>query len=106
MLVGQRFKPLRQRRFFLAAAVCMALLPAAARAAITITAPALAVPYSAALQTGTFEVFVQSTASPQPQVGNFGVEIQLPTFSAVTFVGGPPTTTNTTPTVHPYLYSG
>jgi hypothetical protein len=106
MLVAERLKPRGRRGILGAAALCVALLPATARGAITITAPALPVPYSASAQSGTFEVWVQSTASPQPQVGNFGVEIQLPSFSAVTFVGGPPTTTNTTPTVHPYLYSG
>ena len=106
MLVEERLKPLGQRGVLRAAALCVALLPAAARAAITITASALTVPYSAAAQSGTFEVWVQSTASPQPQVGSFGVEIQLPSFSGVMFTPPPTPTTNTTPTTHPYIYNG
>lgn len=90
------------RGLFVAGILFSAFLPAAAPAAITITAPAISLPYSASAQTGTFEVWVGSTASPQPQVGAFGVEVQLPSFSSLTFV----TSADTTPTEHTYIYSG
>ena len=88
--------------------VLTVLLARAARADITIIAPTLTLPYSTSVQTGSFEVYVQSTASPEPQVGNFGVEIQLPSFSTVKFsIGSLPTAgSETTPTVHPYIYNG
>jgi hypothetical protein len=107
MFVWQRWEPSGIRRHLRAVAILLALLPGVARAAITITAPAVSLPYSASAQSGTFEVWVQSTASPQPQVGAFNVEIQLPSFSNVTFPQPSPTSgPNTTPTVHPYIFAG
>ncbi len=66
----------------------------------TITAPAITLPYSAASQSGTFELYVQASGSPQPMVSAMQVELQLPSFSAITFSN----TANTTPTVHPYIF--
>jgi hypothetical protein len=106
MLVRERLKPPGICGSLRIVAICLALLPGAARAAITITAPALTLPYSASAQSGTFEVWIQSNASPQPQVGAFGVEIQLPSFSGVAFTPPSTPTTNTTPTMHPYIYNG
>jgi hypothetical protein len=70
-------------------------------ASIIITAPTINLPYSAAPRTGTFEVYVQSTQSPQPQVGAMNVELQSPISSAVTFL----LPADSTPTVHSYLFS-
>jgi hypothetical protein len=107
MWVRERLKPPGTCGSLRIAAICLALLPGAARAAITITAPALTVPYSASAQSGTFEVWVQSNASPQPQVGAFNIENRLPPFSSITFSGSStPTMANTTPTAHPYVFSG
>jgi hypothetical protein len=101
MFDWQRWGPSGIRRHLRAAAIFLALLPGAARAAIALTAPAVSLPYSGLAQSGTFEVWVQSTASPQPQVGAFNVEIQLPAFSSVAFTSS----ANPTPTVHPYIFS-
>lgn len=69
-------------------------------ASIIITAPTINLPYSAAAQTGTFEVYVQSTEATPPQVGAMNVELQSPVGSAVSFI----LPASTTPTVHPYLF--
>jgi hypothetical protein len=84
------------------AVAILALLPATLRAAVTatITAPAITLPYSAASQSGTFELYVQASGSPQPMVSGMQVELQLPSFSAISFISS----TNTTPTVHPYIF--
>ncbi|HEV2968560.1 MAG TPA: hypothetical protein VGY55_01145 [Pirellulales bacterium] len=107
MFDWQRWEPSGICRHLRAAAIFTALLPGAARAAITITAPSISLPYSTSTQSGIFEVWVQSTASPQTQVGAFNVEIQLPSFSSVTFPQPSPNSgSNTTPTVHPYIFPG
>jgi hypothetical protein len=69
-------------------------------AAIIITAPTINLPYSAAAQTGSFEVFVQSTGVSAPQVGAMNVELQAPVGSGVTFL----LPADSAPTVHPYLF--
>ncbi|HEY2146481.1 MAG TPA: hypothetical protein VGH32_01000, partial [Pirellulales bacterium] len=86
MLAPVRSMPPGIRGLFGAGIILLAFLPPAAPAAITITAPAISLPYSASAQTGTFEVWVGSTASPEPQVGAFGVEVQLPSFASLMFV--------------------
>jgi hypothetical protein len=85
-----------------AAALILALLSAHARAAVTatITAPNVSLPYSASSQTGSFEIYLQASGSPQPQVVSMQVELQLPSFSTITFTPN----SNTTPTVHPYIF--
>jgi hypothetical protein len=70
-------------------------------ASIIITAPTIDLPYSATARTGNFEVYVQSTSTPQPQIGAMNVELQSPVGSALTFL----LATDSTPTVHPYLFS-
>ncbi len=88
----------------LAIASCVALSVLTAGrcfASIIITAPTINLPYSAAPRTGTFEVYVQSTATPQPQVGAMNVELQSPIASALTFL----LPADSTPMVHPYLFS-
>ncbi len=70
-------------------------------ASIIITAPTINLPYSATIRTGTFEVYVQSTATPQPQIGAMNVELQSPVASALTFL----LPADSTPTVHSYLFS-
>jgi hypothetical protein len=70
------------------------------QAAIIITAPTITLPYSTAAQTGSFEVFVQSTGVSAPQVGAMNVELQAPIGSGVTFM----LPADSTPTVHPYLF--
>src|SRR5579872_868073 len=40
-----------------------------AGATITISAPAVTLPYSTSSQSGNFEIYVQASGSPQPQVG-------------------------------------
>lgn len=107
MVLGQRIWPRGIRQVAFGAALLTAvLLGVPLPAAITITAPNITLPYSASPQVGTFEVFVASTASPQPQVSAFGVDLQLPSFSGITFTAPSSPTTNTTPTTHPYLFSG
>jgi hypothetical protein len=107
MLSSRRRKRRSVQMGFRGATIMLSLLPAVALGAITITAPGLSLPYSTASQTGSFEVFVQSAASPQPQVSAMGVELQLPSFSTITFDGSStPTTVNTTPTAHPYIFPG
>jgi hypothetical protein len=69
-------------------------------AAIIITAPTITLPYSAAAQTGSFEVYVQSTEATPPHIGEMNVELQAPVGSGVTFALPP----DSTPTVHPYLF--
>jgi hypothetical protein len=89
---------------------CLVLLaPASLFAAVTatVTAPAITLPYSASSQTGTFEVYIQSSGSPMPQVGSQQSELQLPSYSPITFIGSSQfTQTNTTPVVHPYIIPG
>jgi hypothetical protein len=101
-----RLMPPGIRGLMRAGVLWLAFLPKAAHSAITITAPAIPLPYTTSGQTGTFEVYLQSTASPQPQVGAFGVELQLPSFGGLAFVPPPAPTTNTTPTAHAYIFSG
>ena len=70
-----------------------------------ITAPTINLPYSASARSGSFEVYVQSNQLTGPMIGADNIELLLPTKPAgVTFTPPPTPTTNTTPTLHPYLY--
>ena len=81
------------------------LAPIVGSAAIMITAPTINLPYSASARSGSFEVYVQSSGVTAPMVGADNIELQLPTTPAgVTFTPPPAPTTNTTPTLHAYLY--
>jgi hypothetical protein len=83
----------------------VALAPLVGSAAIIITAPTINLPYSASPRSGSFEVYVQSNQLTGPMIGADNVELQLPTTPAgVTFIPPPTPTTNTTPTLHPYVY--
>ncbi len=83
------------------------LAPASLFAAVTatVTAPSITLPYSASSQTGTFEIYVQASGSPMPQVSLQQTELQLPSYSPITFIGSSQRTqSNTTPIVHPYIF--
>ena len=89
----------------LALLLAFVLAPSAGLAAIIITAPTINLPYSASVRSGSFEVYVQSTEANAPLIGADNVELQLPPVPVgVTFMPPPTPTTNTTPTIHPYLY--
>jgi hypothetical protein len=97
----------RARRFgvhrllALSALSCALLLSArSADAAITFVAPALTLPKSSLTQTGSFEVYISSTASPQPSVGDFQFTLDLPNQQNATFIGGAKTI------VHGYIFDG
>jgi hypothetical protein len=84
------------------------LAPASLFATVTatVTAPSITLPYSTSSQSGTFEIYVQATGSPMPQVSGQQTEIQLPSYSAITFNGSSQLTqVNTTPIVHTYIFS-
>lgn len=71
-----------------------------ADAAITFVAPAFTLPKSSVTQTGSFEVYISSTASPQPKIGDFQFTLDLPNQQNATFTGGAATIT------HGYLFDG
>jgi hypothetical protein len=97
----QRALPTGPRRSVVAFLILSALPAGRCYASIIITAPTINLPYSATARTGNFEVYVQSTSTPQPQIGAMNVELQSPVGSALTFL----LPTDSTPTVHPYLFS-
>jgi hypothetical protein len=85
----------------------ISFLAGGARAAIIITAPVIDLPYSASARTGSFEIYVQSSEVNAPLIGSHNVELQLPSSpSGVTFLSPPGPTTGTTPSDHPYLFTG
>lgn len=73
-----------------------------AAGAIIITAPNISLPYSATVQSGSFEVYLQNPAGPDPQVGAALLELQAPAASGVTFT----VPANATTVDHPYLFTG
>ncbi len=75
-------------------------LPNVACATITFVAPTFSLPRSNLTQTGTFDVYVASTTSPQPKVGDFHFTLDLPNQQNAIFTGG----TATSSAAHPYLF--
>ena len=82
-------------RFLVIAMVLWACTPMLASAEMIVTVEDTQLPFSTAVQTSSFEVYVQSDESTPPQLADFQVTLSL-TESAIQFTGV------AKPTVHPY----